>query len=185
MDEDGDEEMADAKSGESKKDFSPVRSGCCFWLSHCNCVCIRAACMRLTASAFQIPQDLLRKYIQHARETCHPKLSRIDDDKLGKLYAELRRESQHTGAAPRSWHALICLLVLAGGIPIAPRHMESMIRMSEAHAKMHLREFVNEEDVNMGEFDVLPVTVLTLLEQRFVSCWRALLARRSSPSSHL
>ena len=30
------------------------------------------------------------------------------------------------------------------------RHIESVIRMSEAHAKMHLREYVNEEDVNMA-----------------------------------
>ena len=37
-----------------------------------------------------------------------------------------------------------------GGIPIAVRHIESMIRMSEAHAKLHLRDHVTEEDVNMG-----------------------------------
>lgn len=30
------------------------------------------------------------------------------------------------------------------------RHIESMIRMSEAHAKMHLRDFVRSEDINMG-----------------------------------
>lgn len=58
----------------------------------------------------QIKQSLLRKYIAYARKTCKPQLSRIDDDKLGKLYSELRRESQHTG-----------------GIPIAVRHIESMV----------------------------------------------------------
>ena len=30
------------------------------------------------------------------------------------------------------------------------RHIESMIRMAESHAKMHLRDYVNEEDVNMA-----------------------------------
>lgn len=30
------------------------------------------------------------------------------------------------------------------------RHIESMIRMAEAHAKMHLREFVTDDDLNMG-----------------------------------
>ena len=30
------------------------------------------------------------------------------------------------------------------------RHIESMIRIAEAHAKMHLREFVSEDDVNMA-----------------------------------
>ena len=30
------------------------------------------------------------------------------------------------------------------------RHIESMIRMAEGHAKMHLREYVTEDDVNMA-----------------------------------
>lgn len=30
------------------------------------------------------------------------------------------------------------------------RHIESIIRISEAHAKMHLRDFVIDEDVNMA-----------------------------------
>lgn len=30
------------------------------------------------------------------------------------------------------------------------RHIESMIRMAEAHAKMHLRDYVLEDDVNMA-----------------------------------
>lgn len=35
-------------------------------------------------------------------------------------------------------------------MPIAVRHIESMIRMSEAHAKMHLRQHVTQEDVDMA-----------------------------------
>ena len=30
------------------------------------------------------------------------------------------------------------------------RHIESMIRLAEAHGKMHLRDYVNEDDVNMA-----------------------------------
>ena len=41
---------------------------------------------------------------------------------LNDSYAEIRRES-----------------VGAGGIPVAIRHIESIIRMAEAHARMHLR----------------------------------------------
>merc|ERR1712115_39994 len=52
---------------------------------------------------------------------------------VAKRYADLRRESMATGS-----------------IPITVRHGESMIRMAEAHAKMHLREFVSEDDVNMA-----------------------------------
>jgi DNA replication licensing factor MCM2 len=36
------------------------------------------------------------------------------------------------------------------GVPIAIRHIESMIRMAEAHARMHLRSFVIEDDVDMA-----------------------------------
>lgn len=30
------------------------------------------------------------------------------------------------------------------------RHVESMLRMAEANAKMHLRDYVNDGDVNMA-----------------------------------
>ena len=36
------------------------------------------------------------------------------------------------------------------GVPIAVRHVESLIRMSEASARMHLREYVNDQDVNLA-----------------------------------
>ena len=48
-----------------------------------------------------------------------------------KVYTELRRES-----------------AVSHGMPIAVRHLESIIRMSEAHARMHLREYVNDDDVD-------------------------------------
>ncbi len=47
------------------------------------------------------------------------------------MYAELRRESG-----------------VSQGMPIAVRHLESIIRMSEAHAAMHLREYVQEADID-------------------------------------
>lgn len=44
-----------------------------------------------------------------------------------------------------------CFLSQAtGSIPITVRHIESMIRMAEAHARMHLRDYVLEDDVNMA-----------------------------------
>merc|ERR1712002_990953 len=80
-----------------------------------------------------IPQQLLRKYILYSREKVHPKLHQMDQDKVAKMYSELRRESMVTGS-----------------VPITPRHVESIIRLAEAHARMHLRDFVNEDDVNMA-----------------------------------
>ena len=64
--------------------------------------------------------SLLVSDVGHARVTA-----------ILQVYAELRRES-----------------AVSQGMPIAVRHLESIIRMSEAHAAMHLREYVNEQDVD-------------------------------------
>ncbi|KAI7875255.1 MCM2/3/5 family-domain-containing protein [Mucor mucedo] len=80
-----------------------------------------------------IDQTLLKKYIMYAREKIQPKLQQVDEDKLSRLYSELRRES-----------------LASGSIPITVRHLESMIRLAEAHAKMHLREYVRSDDVDMA-----------------------------------
>jgi len=37
-----------------------------------------------------------------------------------------------------------------GGIPIAVRHIESVLRMAESHAKMHLRDHVRSDDIDMA-----------------------------------
>ncbi|KAJ1674924.1 MCM DNA helicase complex subunit, partial [Spiromyces aspiralis] len=80
-----------------------------------------------------IPQDLLRKYIMYARENITPRMNQVDQDKIMHLYAELRRES-----------------LVTGSIPITVRHVEAIIRLSEAHARMHLREHVRSDDVEVA-----------------------------------
>lgn len=40
-----------------------------------------------------IPQDLLKKYIVYAKENIHPKLQNMDQDKIAKIYSQLRQES--------------------------------------------------------------------------------------------
>lgn len=62
-----------------------------------------------------------------------PKLSDVEKDKISTFYSEIRKYSN-----------------AVGGIPIGVRHIESMLRMSEAHAKMHLREYVRADDVNLA-----------------------------------
>lgn len=39
---------------------------------------------------------------------------------------------------------------LTHGMPVAVRHLESVVRMSEASARMHLREYVAEHDINVA-----------------------------------
>ena len=48
----------------------------------------------------EIPQELLRKYILFARERCRPKLYQIDQEKIARLFSDMRRESLATGAYP-------------------------------------------------------------------------------------
>ena len=40
-----------------------------------------------------IPQEMLKKYIIYAREKIHPKLHNMDQDKVSRMFAELRKES--------------------------------------------------------------------------------------------
>ena len=80
-----------------------------------------------------IPQGLLRKYIQYARTNVKPVLrgNTFDQKKVESLYVALRKES-----------------ATSGGVPIAVRHIESLMRLAEAHAKMHLRDYVRDDDMD-------------------------------------
>jgi DNA replication licensing factor MCM2 len=80
-----------------------------------------------------ISQELLKKYVMYARGRVKPQISELDIDKVSKLYADLRKES-----------------LSSGSIPITVRHIESIVRMAEASAKMHLREHVRSDDIDMA-----------------------------------
>jgi DNA replication licensing factor MCM2 len=80
-----------------------------------------------------LDEEILRKYIAYARTWCNPKLTEADNRKIVSVYAELRKESQG-----------------GGGSPITVRHLESIIRLAEAHARLHLRSAVEERDVNFA-----------------------------------
>merc|ERR1712157_374846 len=81
-----------------------------------------------------LSQEQLKKYILFCKQTCHPKLDNIDRDKIAEFYSELRQSA----------------MVNQGGITIAVRHIESILRLSEARAKLHLREYVRSDDVDMA-----------------------------------
>jgi DNA replication licensing factor MCM2 len=80
-----------------------------------------------------VSQEMLKKYMIYAKKYMHPKLTDVDKEKISDFYSCIRKYSSSVG-----------------GIPIGIRHIESMLRMSEAHAKMHLREYVKPEDVDVG-----------------------------------
>ena len=98
-----------------------------------------------------LPVDMLRKYIRHARNTCSPKLTREAGEKIKAFYLDLRRQSEGENSA----------------VAIVARYLEGLIRMSEAFAKMSLRDFVTVEDADkaidlmdrsMREIGLDPVT---------------------------
>ncbi|EME41964.1 hypothetical protein DOTSEDRAFT_81001 [Dothistroma septosporum NZE10] len=101
----------------------------------------------------EIPQELLRKYILYAREHCRPKLYQIDQDKIARLFADMRRESLATGA-----------------YPITVRHLESILRISESFAKMRLSEYCNAIDIDRA----IAVAVDSFVGSQKVSCKKAL-----------
>ncbi|KAH9924901.1 MCM-domain-containing protein [Fomitopsis serialis] len=106
-----------------------------------------------TLDADVISQDLLRKYIMYAREKIRPKLYDLDQEKLSRLFSDLRRESLATGS-----------------FPITVRHLESMIRMAEASAKMALREYVRADDIDLA----ISVTVGSFVNAQKMSIKRTL-----------
>ncbi|MHA1717609.1 MAG: ATP-binding protein [Promethearchaeota archaeon] len=78
-----------------------------------------------------IPIPVLRKYIKYA-ENIKPELTMEAADKIKEFYLEMRKPAQGNEDSP---------------IPIVARTLEGIIRMSEAHAKMALRNQVLVEDV--------------------------------------
>ncbi|KAI1642753.1 DNA replication licensing factor mcm2 [Daldinia loculata] len=101
----------------------------------------------------QIPQELLRKYILYAREHCQPKLLHMDEDKVARLFADMRRESLATGA-----------------YPITVRHLEAIIRISESFCRMRLSEYCSAQDIDRA----IAVTVDSFIGSQKVSCKKAL-----------
>lgn len=80
-----------------------------------------------------ISQETLKKYIIYSKKYVHPKLTNVDKEKISDFYSCIRKYSASIG-----------------GISIGIRHIESMLRMSEAHAKMHLRDYVRADDVDLA-----------------------------------
>jgi len=80
--------------------------------------------------AAAVNQKLLCDYISYARREVHPKISQEAASALVKSYVELRGLGGNRKV-----------------ISATPRQLESLIRLSEAHARMRLSQKVEESDV--------------------------------------
>uniref|UniRef100_A0A8C1SDF6 DNA helicase MCM8 n=1 Tax=Cyprinus carpio TaxID=7962 RepID=A0A8C1SDF6_CYPCA len=76
-----------------------------------------------------IPHQLLRKYVGYARHYVHPTLSAEAVQVLQDFYLELRKQNQ-----------------TADSTPITTRQLESLIRLTEARARVELREKATQSD---------------------------------------
>jgi DNA replication licensing factor MCM4 len=81
------------------------------------------------------PIEFLTSYISYARNNIQPKISEEASEALIKAYVAMRNLGADVRAAERR-------------ITATTRQLESMIRLAEAHAKMHLRSEVTADDVN-------------------------------------
>ncbi|QIW23332.1 minichromosome maintenance protein MCM [Sulfolobus sp. S-194] len=84
-----------------------------------------------TKSTEIIDVDLLKKYIAYARKNVFPKLSDEAKSLLQDFFVEMRKKSSESPDSP---------------IIITPRQLEALIRISEAYARMALKNEVTRED---------------------------------------
>lgn len=84
-----------------------------------------------TSYSEPIDQELLKKYIHFARENVMPQFAEVDKEKITHFYADVRQEAFRSG-----------------GAPMTVRHIDGMIRLAEANAKMELRNHVVSKDVD-------------------------------------
>ena len=76
-----------------------------------------------------VPVQLLRKYIQYARKYVNPRLSSDAANVLQEFYLDLRRNHKGSNCTP-----------------ITTRQLESLIRLTEARARLELREKASGQD---------------------------------------
>ncbi|GMG53343.1 unnamed protein product [Ambrosiozyma monospora] len=82
-----------------------------------------------------LPVEFLTSYIQYAKENVQPTLTEAAKDELVKSYVEMRKLGEDVRSSEKR-------------ITATTRQLESMIRLSEAHAKMRLSHTVDLEDVD-------------------------------------
>ncbi len=88
-----------------------------------------------TARKPELKKKELAEYISYARENIHPKLTNEAGDALVEGYVDMRRLGINHQTAKKV-------------ITSTPRQLESLIRLSEAHARLHFSDVVTRKDVD-------------------------------------
>jgi len=78
-----------------------------------------------------VSTDFIRKYISYSRKNCIPQLGREAMDEIKNFFVGLR--AKYSGEQQT-------------GVPLSPRQLEALVRLSEASARMRLSSKVAKED---------------------------------------
>jgi len=92
---------------------------------------------KLEGESMLIDRELFRKYVAYAKQKIKPKLTDIAIEEIKKFYVTLRNSPVSSESAIRP-------------IPISARQLGALIRMSEASAKIKLKEEVGVEDAKIA-----------------------------------
>ncbi|MDO8508785.1 MAG: LAGLIDADG family homing endonuclease [Nanoarchaeota archaeon] len=80
-----------------------------------------------------VKPKLMRKYVAYAKQKIKPKLTEEAINEIKNFYVKLRNQSIKSDSEIKP-------------IPITARQLEGIIRLAEAHAKLHLRKTVTAKD---------------------------------------
>ncbi len=87
--------------------------------------------------------DFLRKYVAYAKRHIHPQLNNDAKAVIIDFYTQQRIKNQQDETAVE-YHDE------SEAIPVTPRALEALIRMTEAHARLHLNEIATKEDARVA-----------------------------------
>lgn len=94
-----------------------------------------------------LTQNFLRKYIAFAKRTIHPQLDQEAKNAILKYYTE---ERQSFGREDQGASQYESDKEKDTVIPITARALEALIRLTEAHARMHLQEVATVENAKVA-----------------------------------
>lgn len=99
------------------------------------------SCSECNGVTYVQDMGLLKDYIGYARSYVHPKISEKAGQSLIEAYVDMRKVGSGRGQ-----------------VSAYPRQLESLIRLSEAHARMRLSDVVEVKDVDEARRFVVTVT---------------------------